>query len=276
LNQGESYLVNGGVKKGGRISASKPVQADVIIGHVGASYASDWFTLYPVQAWDNTYYTPVSSAASGTQPAYVYLFNPSTNAITINASTLVGNASFTIPGTNGVYQFQMPIGSGASFTSPGGQNFFAVCTVAANNSADTAYNWGFTLVPKGALTTTATVGWGPGSSDGSVDGSPVWVTTLTSTKVYVVYNTGTHPLTDPNGNKYDTNFTVTALQSLKIYDRSKNQTGMKVYTVDGTPLTAAWGEDADKAQPGLTLTPARRSSRFRHRRFTNPLPSPTT
>ena len=75
----------------------------------------------------------------------------------------------------------------------------------------------------------------PGSADGTVDGSPVWVTALANTKLYVDYK-GDHPgpLTDPNGNKYDTNFTVTALQSQKIYDPSKNQTGMRVYTVDGT------------------------------------------
>jgi uncharacterized repeat protein (TIGR01451 family) len=251
LNQGESYLINGGIKKGGRVSASKPIQADLLIGHVGASFASDWFTLYPVSAWDNTYYTPVSSAASGSQPAYVYLYNPGTNAITINYNTRAGNGSFAIPGTNGVYQFQMPIGSGASFVSAGGQKFFPLCTVAANNSSDTAYNWGFTLVPKAALTTEAAVGWGPGSADGTVNGSPVWVTTLGGTTVYVDYK-GDHagPLTDPNGNKYDTNFTVVNLQALKIYDPSKNQTGMRVYTVDGTLLTAAWGEDADKASPG--------------------------
>jgi hypothetical protein len=251
LNQGESYLINGGVKKGGRITASKPVQADLLVGHVGASYASDWFTLYPVESWDNNYYTPVSSAASGTQPAYVYLFNPATNAITINYNTRAGGGSFAIPGTNGVYQFPMPIGSGASFASAGGQNFFPICTVAANNSSDTAYNWGFTLVPKTALTTEATVGWGPGSADGTVNGSPVWVTTLGSTTVYVDYKGDkAGPLTDPNGGKYDTNFTVVNLQALKIYDPSKNQTGMRVYTTDGTLLTAAWGEDADVAQPG--------------------------
>ena len=199
LNQGESYLVAGGVKKGGRVTASKPIQADLIIGHVGASYASDWFTLYPVSAWDNSYYTPVGSAASGSQPAYVYLFNPSTNAITINYNTRSGSGSFAIPGTNGVYQFQMPIGSGASFVSAGGQKFFAVCTVAANNTADTSFNWGFTLVPKAALTTEGTVGWGPGSADGTVNGSPVWVTTLANTTVYVDYK-GDHagPLTYTN------------------------------------------------------------------------------
>ncbi len=254
LNQGESYLVNGGIMKGGRVTATKPIQADLLIGHVGASYASDWFTLYPVSAWDNSYYTPVGSAVSGSQPAYVYLYNPGASPITINYSTRVGSGSFSVPGTNGVFQFQMPIGSGASFVSAGGQNFYALCTVAANNTADTAYNWGFTLVPKGGLTTEGTVGWGPGSADGTVNGSPVWVTALANTKIYVDYK-GDHagPLAYTNGSnieKYDTNFTVVALQSQKIFDPSKNQTGMRVFTVDGTLLTAAWGEDPDTAQPG--------------------------
>jgi uncharacterized repeat protein (TIGR01451 family) len=250
LNQGESYLVNGGVKKGGRVTASKPVQADLVIGHVGASYASDWFTLYPVEEWDNTYYTPVGSSVNG-NPAYVYLFNPNTNAITINYKTSSGSGSVSVPASNGVVQFQTPVSSGASFASASGQSFFAICTVAANNASDTSFNWGFTLVPKDALTTEADVGWGPGSADGTVDGSPVWVTALANTKLYVDYK-GDHlgPLTDPNGNQYDTNFTVTTLQSQKIYDPSKNQTGMRIYTLDGTLITAAWGEDPDVASPG--------------------------
>ena len=250
LNQGESYLVNGGVKKGGRVTASKPVQADLLIGHVGASYASDWFTLYPVEEWSSTYFTSVGTAASG-NPAYVYLFNPNSNAIVINYSTQSGSGSFSVPGTNGVFQFPMPVGSGGSFASAGGQNFFAISTVGANPASDTAFNWGFTLVPEAALTTEAVVGWGPGSADGTVDGSPVWVTPLAATRIYVDYK-GDHlgPLTDPNGNHYDTNFDLVTLQSKKIYDPSKNQTGMRIYTVDGTLITAAWGEDPDVASPG--------------------------
>jgi uncharacterized repeat protein (TIGR01451 family) len=255
LNQGESYLVNGGVLKGGRVTATKLIQADLIIGHVGASYAADWFTLYPVESWSSSYYTPVGSAASVNQPAYVYLYNPGTNAITVNCTTKVGSIPVSVPGTNGVYQFQMPVGSGANFASAGGQNFYTLETVAANNGADTAYNWGFTLVPKAGLTTEATVGWGPGSADGTVNGSPVWITALANTTLYVDYK-GDHagPLAYTNGSSiqnYDTNFTVmTALQSLKIFDPSKNQTGMRVFTIDGTLVAGAWGEDPDTAQPG--------------------------
>jgi uncharacterized repeat protein (TIGR01451 family) len=250
LNRGESWLINGGIKKGGRVVASKPVQADLLVGRVGATYASDWFTLYPVEAWDNSYYTPVGTSASG-NPAFVYLFNPNTNAINIEYNTRVSSGSFAVPASNGVYQFQMPVKSGASFSCSGERNFFAICTVAANPASDTAYNWGFTLVPKGALTTEATVGWGPGSADGTVNGSPVWVTTLANTRVYADYKGDrSGPLTDPNGNRYDVHFDLLTLQSQTIYDPSKDQTGMRVYTVDGTLLTAAWGEDPDVAAPG--------------------------
>jgi uncharacterized repeat protein (TIGR01451 family) len=250
LNQGESYLINGGIKKGGRITSTKPVQADLLIGHVGATYASDWFTLYPVEAWDSSYYTPVGTSASG-NPTYVYLYNPNSNAIAVTYTTKIGSGTINVPGTNGVSQFLMPTRSGARFVTASGQKFFPISTVGANPSSDTAYNWGFTLVPKEALTTEAAVGWGPGSENGTVNGNPAWATALANTRLYVdLKGDHTGPLTDPNGNHYDVAYDVTALQSQTIYDPSKNQTGMRIYTVDGTLLTAAWGEDPDVAAPG--------------------------
>ena len=55
------------------------------------------------------------------------------------------------------------------------------------------------------------MGWGPGSSDGTKNGSPVWVTPAKATRVYVDYN-GDHngALTDPNGNKYDVHYDLAA------------------------------------------------------------------
>ena len=248
LNQGESYLVNGSIKKGGTVLSTKPVQVNLVAGRVNAHYAMDWFTLYPQSQWSDTYYTPVGSASS--QPTFIYFYNPTASAITINYTNRSGSGSFSVSATN-VYQYQMPQGSGASFTSVGGAKYTALCTVAANPSADTAYNWGFTLLPEGGLTSEAVVGWGPGSSDGTQNGSPVWVTPLASTTIYVDYK-GDHagPLTDPNGNKYDTNYVVVALQSKTVYDPSKSQTGMRLYTIDGTLISAAWGEDPTVAAPG--------------------------
>ena len=250
LNQGESYLVNGGIQTGASVTATKPIQADLLIGHINGSYAADWFTLTPVEQWSASYYTPVGSAVNGTQPTYVYLYNPNSTNITVNCTSLNGAANVIIA-SNGVVQFQMPQKSGASFTSSGGAPFYALSTVAANNNNDTAFNWGFSLLPKEGLTTEADVGWAPGSSTGTVNGSPVWVTALGATRIYVDYK-GDHlgPLADPKGNKYDTSFDVAPLQSVKIFDPSKNQTGMRVYTLDGTLITAAWGEDADVAAAG--------------------------
>lgn len=241
LNQGESYLVNGGIKKGASVAASKPVQADLIIGDTTTTYAADWFTLSPVEGWSDSYYTPVGSAASGTQPTYIYIYNPNSTNITVNYTTILGSGSFVVPANN-VFQYQMPQKSGASFISSGGAHFYALSTVAANNSNDSPYNWGFSLLPKGGLTTETDVGWAPGSSTGAVDGSPVWVTALNATRIYVDYK-GDHAgsLTDPKGNKYDTSFDVTSLQSLKIFDPSKNQTAMRVYTLDNTLITAGLG-----------------------------------
>ena len=51
LNRGESYLVNGGMKKGASVTASKPVQADLVIGDPGAHYETDWFSLTPTNQW---------------------------------------------------------------------------------------------------------------------------------------------------------------------------------------------------------------------------------
>ena len=113
------------------------------------------------------------------------------------------------------------------------------------------YDCGFTLVPADDLTTVGVVGWGPGSGDGTQNGSPVWVTATAATRVYVDYNgTGLGPYTDPKGGKYNAAFDLSALQSVRIFDPDKNQTGLRVYTVDGTTISAVWGEDPAMAGSG--------------------------
>jgi uncharacterized repeat protein (TIGR01451 family) len=249
LNRGESYLVNGGVLAGGSAVATKPVQSHLIIGHINGHYACDWFTLYPVDQWSSVYYTPVATPASG-NPTFVYLYNPNATNITVTCTTRIGSGSVTVP-AGGVYQYLMPQASGAAFASAGEAKFFALSTVGANNASDAAFNWGFTLLPLEGLTTEAVVGWGPGSSDGTQNGSPVWVTPLEATRIYVDYD-GDHngSQTDPNGGNYDVAYDLEALQSLTVYDPDKDQTAMRVYTVDGVLITAAWGEDPDVARAG--------------------------
>ena len=52
LNRGESYLVNGGIRKGATVTASKPVQVQLLTGDIGANYESRWFTIPPTERLD--------------------------------------------------------------------------------------------------------------------------------------------------------------------------------------------------------------------------------
>jgi uncharacterized repeat protein (TIGR01451 family) len=259
LNQGESWFYSGGLRRGATINASKPVEADLVCGDTASTYAIDWFTLYPQSDWSGTYYTPLPSTTHNftSYATYMYFYNNSAVPITVFYTNLVATNSFMLPANSG-YKFTMPQGSGAVFSSAGGEKFTTLCTVAGSPANDTDYNWGFTPLPKGSLTSEAVAGWAPGTSDYSANGSPVWVTPTANTRIYVDYH-GDHagPLTDPNGNKYDTNFDLTIFQSKTIYVPGTNdQTGLRIYTIDGTLLSAVWGEDpgvAGASNPYLDL-----------------------
>jgi uncharacterized repeat protein (TIGR01451 family) len=255
LNRGESYQVNGGVKKGATVNSDKPVEVHLITGDINANYESRWYTLYPVEQWSDTYITPVGTASDGDQ-TYVFLYNHNGSSLSIDYETRIGSGNFTIPAYD-TYQFLVPKDSGARFTSSDGRMFFALSTVGANPSSNNVHDWGFTLIPSGNLTPEAIAGWAPGS-DGvppTQNGNPIWVAAMTPTTLYVDYN-GDHltnsgpPLTDPQGNFYDVKYDLAALESKRIYDPDKDQSGMHVYTLDGALIAAAWGQDPAVAGPG--------------------------
>ncbi len=249
LNQGESYYLNRGVRKGATIVASKPVQVHLLTGDIGANYESRWFNIPPTELWGDSYFSPVGTATNG-QETFVFLYNPDVADITVNYRTRVGTGSFIVPAKN-TYRYQMPQDSGAHFYSNLAKPFFAIGTVGAKPSSNNVYDWGFSLVSEANLTTMAIVGWGPGSSDLSQNGSPAWVTTVAPTRIYVDYQGDkSGPLTDPDGDSYDAHYDVTALAVTRLYDPSKDQTGMRIYTLDGTLLTAAWGQDPAVAGSG--------------------------
>ena len=249
LNRGESYHVNGGIKKGATVVASKPVQAHLLTGDIGANYESRWFTLYPLDQWYSSYITPVGTAADA-DPAYVFVYNPGVVAMTINYTTRVGSGSFSV-GAGASYQWQVPQNSGARLASAGGEPFFALSAVGANPTANNVHDWGFTLVPESGLTTEAVVGWGPGSGDLTQNGSPVWVAPAAATRIYIDFNGDrAGPLTDPNGVKYDVHYDLATLESKTIYDPDKDQTAMRLYTLDGVFFATAWGQDPAVAGPG--------------------------
>jgi uncharacterized repeat protein (TIGR01451 family) len=255
LNQGESHLVNAGIKKGATITSSKPVQVMQFYGDIGANYEARGANVPPLERWSDDYYAPVGTASDGDE-TYVFLHNPDASAITINFATKLGSGSFSIPG-KGTYQYLMPQDSAARFTSVGEKSFWGIGTVGARPTANNVHDWGYALVPRDFLSTEVVVGWGAGSEDGTQNGNPVWVTAAGSTRVYVDYNGDRNgPNTDPNGGKYDLALDVGPLTISRIFEPDKDQSAMRLYTLNGTLITAAWGQDpaaAGPARPFLDL-----------------------
>ena len=174
-------------------------------------------------------------------------------------ATRTTNSSFTVTNKT-TYKFPMPLNSGAHFYTTNGVTFYAVgCndTGSSTPGNNQIYDWGYALLPAAALTPVVIVGWAPGSdftSGAPANGSPVWVTPTKATTIYVNYsgNYNTGPLIAPNGHHYDTNYALVAYQFQTIYNATtKNMTGARIFTVDGTTFAAAWGEDPSTAGAGL-------------------------
>lgn len=251
LNQGETYYLERGLLRGAAVTASKPVQVDIITGDIGGNYECRWYTVAPTSQWGTRYYSPVGTASDG-DDTYVFLYNPDSAAITINTTTRSGTGSFSIPAKSN-YIYLMPQDSGASFINTASKPFYALATVGAEPTANNVHDWGFSLVQEADLTTTLSLGWGPGSSEvtPTVNGNPAWVTAVKATTLYVDYNGDRiGSLTDPKDGKYDVAYNVSALQVVKLFDPDKDQTGMRIYTLDGTLIAGAWGQDPATAGPG--------------------------
>ena len=260
LNLGDSMFVNGGVKAGATVVATKPVQVQELTGDIGSTYESRTFAIRPTSLWGSSYYAPVGTTLSS-EVHNVFLYNPNASAITVTYETTSGTGTFSVP-ANSTYQFAMPMKSGGHFYTAAGELFYGVGTndSGAAASANQTHDWGYALLPENYLTTGIIVPWGPGSdttgANGTkpdANGSPVWVTPTANTTVYVNYsgNLASGANTAPNNAKYDVSYTVAKWQSIQIYDTADNDmTGARIFTTDGTRIACAWGEDPAKAGPG--------------------------
>ena len=255
LAPGEGYHTNGGIQMGATLTATQPVQAYIISGNRGARYESRWFTLTPVSRWGSRIFTPVGTAAgAGSGLTYVFLYNPSTNdTLSIRYETLRGKQG-TIsvpPGTTS--HFQMPVESGAQFSSENNAPFFALAAVGVNlaKEENIAHDWGFSLIPEQNLTTQAVVAWGPGSdpSQKLKAGNPLWLTAIRDTKVYIDWGgDGLGQFTAPNGERYDQVISVARLQSVSVMAPDLDNTAARLFTTNGAVFTAAWGQDPSLAR----------------------------
>jgi hypothetical protein len=126
LDQGEPYFVNGGIVAGATVKGTQPFQCHLVTGDVGSTYEMRWFELWPESQWGTDYFTPVgtrTNLAGAIVPALVYLFNPNAETITVHFVTQTNSGSFTVA-PNSVYDvFQMPLNSGARFTTTNGATF---------------------------------------------------------------------------------------------------------------------------------------------------------
>ena len=260
LNMGESMFINGGVLAGATVTASKPVQVHQLTGRIGSNYQSRSFAIRPVDQWDVTYYAPVGTTVAGNVHE-VFVFNQYSTNLTVLYSTRTNSGSFTVTNKT-AYKFPMPLNSGAKFYTTNGATFYAVgCNDAGSTTAGNNQNfdWGYALLPAAALTPVVIVGWAPGSDDQSApagpdqNGSPVWVTPTKATTIYVNYSGDytTGPLVAPNGHHYNTSYSLVAYQFQTIFNpTTKNMTGARIFTTDGTTFAAAWGEDPSVASQG--------------------------
>ena len=255
INQGEIYLVNGSVLTGATVTSSAPVGVDLHFGG-NDNYSSREVSVYPASWYSHTYYTPVPTTGRAANPAdsaVVMMYNSLSRSIVINWSSGVpSSGTVTLPAKT-VVRFPMILSATAAykFVNPTGESFTAVeivdsYTPGGGGNIGSDFDWSFNLIAEDRLTDFTTIAWAPGSTDGTVNGNPVWVTPTSTTTIYVKYNGnvvsgGTQ---SPCGLYYDVSYPLTALNYRKLLDMSDNdQSGLAVFTCDGSKLAAVYGED---------------------------------
>lgn len=274
LNQGQSMLVNGGVKSGAKVTGSAPIGVDLHFGGIDG-FSSREVPLYPSSWYSHTYYSPVPTTGSGSaikDTAVVMLYNNLNRSININWSSGVpSSGTITLPAKT-VYRFPLAVSQTAAykFDNPTGESFTAIeivdsYTPGGGGNSGSQFDWAFNLIAEERLTTFATTAWAPGSTDGTRNDNPIWVTPSANTTIYVKYDGDltSGGSVSPLGLHYDVSYPLNALNHKRLRDPNDNdQSGLAVFTVDGTKLAAVYGEDpqtATTANPswdvGATIRP---------------------
>ena len=254
LNEGQSYRLTSGIRIGTTITSSAPVQVHLITGDIASTYECRWYSITPFEDWASEYYSPVGTVRTdGRYDTLIY--NPNTNAISVGIEYLVGGVSvFTsrLVGANGVAIFtNSTLNTAQYYFNTNNQPFFVLGIIDQSGTGD-LYDWGYSLIPRGLLSPVMLVGWAPGVTPGTTVNTnkhPVWVTPLANTTIYVDYNGNGGPFSSDCGS-YDVSFNVNRLQILRLFDPDHDNTGMRIFTCDGTDLAAAWGQDPSRSFSG--------------------------
>ena len=245
LNRGETTQMFH-IDAGTTVHATAPVQTQFIVGRPSAGLDSDSrsYTAVPSGLWSTSYYGSVPSFFNGFSNTDVFIYNPTSSNLSINYEDSTGSGSFVVP-PNSTRGYQTLSGhyvpeNSAVFleAADGATNFWAIGSV---NSGNGAFNYGFSFIPADQLTNDYYLGWAPGTTDLSANGSPVFVTPVVdNTTIFVDYS--------PNDGIVDATYTLDRIQIQRIFDPDNNNTGMHIWATN--PIVVVWGEDGTAAQPG--------------------------
>ncbi len=285
LGQGETAFINGGLEVGAKITSDNPITAQMQASDICSNYSTRSFLLFPDDQLSNAYVATVGTPdlipfdppfTDEDASTYVFLYNPNGTAIVINWETSAGpQTPITIP-AGGQIDVLIPNTSGALFQSVGGEVFNAISAIDAVPEgiddcedyfidAHATWDWGYALIPMDRVgNQIPVVALAPGSdprNDPITDNSaPVWLTafyppgssSVGNITICVDFNGDGGAFTDVLGNDYDQSFILSDLQSFRLYDPDRDNSGTRIWVCDGGDalVTAAWGEDPNTAVPG--------------------------
>ena len=282
IDTGETVYVDGGLLEGARITADRDVQVHLLTGEptlVEGGLEARSFNLYPDPLLSGDYLSPAGSGRSNVRTIN-YLFNPGGTALAVTPTCTSCTGSISVPARSSA-AFASPLGEAVQFHSASDEPFVAVAGVGAQSGAapgggtdeSDGWDWGYTLVPTGQLTSQVVLGWAPGNartnpaSATGKDYNPVWVTTTSATTIYVDFDgdpgTGALGAVSCFAN-HDQALAVSGLASTRIHDPTDgDMTGARIFTCDGTLIAGAWGEDPATAiqvfpgfDAGYTIIPS--------------------
>ncbi|MEZ4959932.1 MAG: DNRLRE domain-containing protein, partial [Saprospiraceae bacterium] len=254
LNEGQSYFLNGGVLSGATVTGSAPIGVDVHYGGIDG-YSSREIPIFPATWYSDTYYTPVPTTASP-DSAVVMLYNSLNRSLDINWNFGTSSSgTVTVPAKKAIrFPLNLSSTNAYKFTNPTGEAFTAIeiidsYTPGGGGNLGPDFDWAFNLISENRLTNFAAIAWAPGGTDATVNGNPIWVTPTANTTIYVKYdgdvlNGGS---TSPCGMHYDVSYSVNKLSYKKLFDSDNDQSGLAVFTCDGTDIAAVYGEDPSVA-----------------------------
>ncbi len=220
LGIGETYLIDGengltgdGVQSGDIITATGPVQVQMLGAACEIAWSARAYTLQPVDVWDNDYWAPVPDFTEGPwcpidldpgvddRDTDIYIHNHNLYPITVTFDDSAGPIPLNVP-SHTTISVLAAIGrdlsnlTSAHLYSPDAfWGVSAIDSISGNSAVGSLSNvndWGYSLIPLTRLSSQVVLGWSPGNSlvpptsnPAENNGNLAFASALTDTVVYV-------------------------------------------------------------------------------------------